>query len=162
MKELNELVPGAYAWFSKNDFQWLKDRLVTDQEKVYWAEWEQEQLENLKEAYATIQKEGDPNRRVTIGWLCTVAGLRESEIKGRLHRFEDIRAFLGEVVESKEEWLGRRFSKIAERKSRAGEKIGINDVRQEMSLKPNTYHKYSEFIEKLIKELNGGVHNGFI
>lgn len=97
VKELNELLPGAYTWFSKNDFQWLKERLVTDREKRYWTEWEQKQLENLREAYSAIQKEGDPNRRVTIGWLCTVAGLRESEIKGRLHRFKDIRAFIDEV-----------------------------------------------------------------
>lgn len=158
-KELNELLPGAYAWFSKNDFQWLKERLVTDREKRYWVEWEQKQLENLKDAYSTIQKEGDPNRRVTIGWLCTVAGLRESEIKGRLHRFEDIRAFIGEVVESKEEWLERRFSGIAERKRMHGEKMSLDDVRREMSLKPNTYLKHRVFIEMLIKELNGDKQN---
>ena len=155
VKELNELVPGAYAWFSKNDFQWLKDRLVTDQEKGYWAEWEQEQLENLKEAYATIQKEGDPNRRVTIGWLCTVAGLRESEIKGRLHRFEDIRAFIDEVVECKEEWLERRFKVIAKKKKELRQEIVLADIRREMRLKPNTYRKYAFFIESLLKELNG-------
>lgn len=159
VKELNELVSGAYAWFSKNDFQWLKDRLVTDQEKVYWAEWEQEQLENLKEAYATIQKEGDPNRRVTIGWLCTVAGLRESEIKGRLHRFEDIRAFIGEVVESKEEWLERRFKVVAKKKKELGQEIILADIRREMRLKPNTYKKYALFIEMFIKELNGDNRN---
>lgn len=79
--------------------------------------------------------------------MCTVAGLRESEIKGRLHRFEDIRAFIDEVVESKEEWLMRRFSKIAERKRKAGEKISLNDIRQEMSLKPNTYHNYAKFMK---------------
>jgi len=32
-KELDGLVPGAYAWFHKNDFQWLKERLVIDQGK---------------------------------------------------------------------------------------------------------------------------------
>lgn len=133
--------------------------MVTDQKKGYWAEWEQEQLENLKEAYTIIQKEGDPNRRVTIGWLCTVAGLRESEIKGRLHRFEDIRAFIEEVVESKEEWLKRRFSEIAERKRIYGEKISLNDIRREMRLKPNTYQKYSIFIDMLIKELNEEIRN---
>lgn len=159
VKELNELVPGAYSWFSKNDFHWLKDRLVTEREKHYWTDWEQKQLECLKEAYSTIQKEGDPDRRVTIGWLCSVAGLRESEVKGRLHRFKNIRVFIDEVVESKEEWLERRFSKIAERKRKVGEKISLNDIRQEMSLKPNTYQKYRVFIEKLIKELNESVQN---
>ena len=154
-KELNELLPGAYAWFSKNDFQWLKERLVTDREKRYWVEWEQKQLENLKDAYSIIQKEGDPNRRVTIGWLCTVAGLRESEIKGRLHRFEDIRAFIGEVVESKEEWLERRFKVMAEKKKELGQEIVLADIRRGMRLKPNTYKKYALFIDDLLKELNG-------
>lgn len=128
---------------------------MTDREKRYWAEWEQKQLENLKDAYSTIQKEGDPNRRVTIGWLCTVAGLRESEIKGRLHRFENIRAFIDEVVESKEEWLERRFKVMAKKKKELGQEIVLADIRREMRLKPNTYKKYASFIEDLLKELNG-------
>ena len=37
-KELDELAPGAYAWFHKNDFQWLKERLVTEQDKQHWVE----------------------------------------------------------------------------------------------------------------------------
>lgn len=78
-KELEEQVLGAYAWFNKNDFKWLKQRLVIDQEKHYWVEWEQEQLAVLKNAYEKIR---------------------------------------------------------------------------EMGLKPNTYHKYADFIEKMIKELN--------
>lgn len=141
--------------FSKNDFQWLKNRLVTDQKKRYWVEWEQKQLENIKETYSVIQKEGDPNRRVTIGWLCTVARLRESEIKGRMHRFENIRAFIGEVVESKEEWLERRFRVIAEKKKEQGLEIDLADIRREMRLKPNTYKKYALFIDDLLMELNG-------
>lgn len=91
--------------------------------------------------------------------MCTIARLRGSEIKGCLHRFEDIRTFIGEVVESKEEWLERRFSKIAERKRKDGEKISLNDIRREMRLKSNAYQKYSVFIEKLIKDLNGGIPN---
>ena len=85
--------------------------------------------------------------------------MRESEIKGRLHRFEAIRSFIEEVVESKGEWLKHRFFKIADKKRNAGEKISLDDIRQEMSLKPNTYQKYRVFIEKLIKELNGNVKN---
>lgn len=40
-----------------------------------------------------------------------------------------------------------------------GEKISLDDVRREMSLKPNTYLKYRVFIEMLIKELNGDKRN---
>lgn len=49
-KELDELVPEAYAWFHRNNFQWLRERLMIDQDKQYWTVWEQEHLELLKEA----------------------------------------------------------------------------------------------------------------
>lgn len=93
----------------------------------------------LKSAYETIQKTGDSDRRITIGWLCMIAGLRESEIKGRLHRFPEIRASVKEVVEEKDEWLVRRFKKIAEKKRKVGESLRLSDIKREMSLKPNTY-----------------------
>lgn len=63
------------------------------------------------------------------------------------------------MVNSKEEWLERRFSGITERKRMHGEKISLKYVRLEMSLKLNTYQKYCVFIEKLIKELNGDIMN---
>lgn len=153
-KELDELVPGAYAWFHKNDFQWLKERLVTEQDKQYWAVWEQEQLKLLRGAYECIKKNGDPDRRITIGWLCTTAGLRECDIKGRLHRFPDLRYFVNDVVESKEEWLRRRFIEIAKNKELSGEKVTIADIKRSMSLKPDTYRKYAKYIKNLIAQLN--------
>lgn len=153
-KELDELVPGAYAWFHKNDFQWLKERLVIDQDKQYWTVWEQEHLKLLKEAYECIKQTGDSDRRITIGWLCSTAGLRECEIKGRLHRFPDIKCFVDEVVESKEEWLGRRLTAIAGDKEKSDGKMTIADVKKNMGLKPNTYRKYGAYIETLIKQLN--------
>ena len=154
VKELQTMVPGAYSWFHKNDFQWLKERLVTDQEKQYWVEWEKQQLEALKNAYETIQRTGDPDRRVTIGWLCTIIGLRESEIKGRLHRFPSIRAFIEEVVESKEAWLRRRITAIAQERALIGERLRLSDIKRVMSIKPNTYKKYASYMERLIDELN--------
>ena len=157
-KELKEQVPGAYSWFRKNDPQWLKQRLVTEQEKIHWKVWEQEQLNLLRNAYETIKKTGDPDRRVTVGWLCTVAGLRECDIKGRLHRFPDLRAFINATIEGKEEGLTRRFMKIAENKKQSSENLTIVDIRREMSLKPNTYRRYADFIENLIRKLNKGIH----
>lgn len=153
-KELDELVPGAYAWFHKNDFQWLKERLVIDQDKQYWTVWEQEHLKLLKKAYECIKQTGDSDRRITIGWLCSTAGLRECEIKGRLHRFPDIKCFVDEVVESKEEWLDRRITAIAGEKEKSGDKMTIADVKKNMGLKPNTYRKYGAYIEMLIQQLN--------
>ena len=127
---------------------------MIDQDKQYWTVWEQEHLELLKEAYECIKQTGDPERRITIGWLCSTAGLRECEIKGRLHRFPDIKGFIDEVVESKEEWLIRRLTAIAEGKEKSGGKMTIVDVKKNMGLKPNTYRKYGTFIETLIKQIN--------
>lgn len=153
-KELDELVPGAYAWFHKNDFQWLKERLVIEQDKQYWMVWEQEHLELLKEAYEYIKQTGNPERRITIGWLCSTAGLRECEIKGRLHRFSNIKDFVDEVVESKEEWLRRRLVAIAKVKKESGGMMEFSDVKKNMGIKPNTYQKYDTYIGTLIKQLN--------
>lgn len=157
-KELEEQVPGAYSWFHKHDNQWLKQRLVTEQEKSHWKVWEQEQLNLLRNAHETIKETGNPDRRITVGWLCTVAGLRECDIKGRLHRFPDLRAFIDVAIEGKEEWLTRRFIKIAENKKQSGENLTIADIRREMSLKPNTYRKYQDLIENLIRKLNREIH----
>lgn len=81
--------------------------------------------------------------------------MRESGIKGRQHCFEDICAFIGEVVESKEEWLEHRFKVMAKKKKELGQEIILADIRREMRLKPNPYKKYALFIDDLLKELNG-------
>lgn len=154
VKELQAMVPGAYSWFSKNDFQWLKKRRVTDQRKQYWAEWEKRQLKALKNAYEMIRRAEDPNRRITIGWLCTLVGLREYEIKGRLHRFPSIQTFIDGAVESKEVWLRRRITAIAQERALIGERLRLSDIKRVMSIKPNTYKKYASYMERLIDELN--------
>ena len=86
---------------------------MIDQDKQYWTVWEQEHLKLLKKAYECIKQTGDSDRRITIGWLCSTAGLRECEIKGRLHRFPAIMCFVNVVVDSNEEWLSRRLTAIA-------------------------------------------------
>jgi len=58
-----------------------------------------------------------------------------------------------EVVEGKEEWLERRFKKIAEKKRIAGGILRLTDIKREMSLKPNTYKKYAFLIKGLIEQL---------
>ena len=66
----------------------------------------------------------------------------------------NIKCFVDEVVESKEEWLKQRFIEIEESKEKTGEKMTIADVKCNMSLKPNTYQKYDIFIAGLIEQLN--------
>lgn len=56
-----------------------------------------------------------------IEWLCSTASLRECEIKGRLQWFPDIKGFINELVESKEKWLRRRITTMAEKKKMDGD-----------------------------------------
>ena len=65
-----------------------------------------------------------------------------------------MKAFLDEVIESKEVWLTRRITEIADECQRKDQKIRISDIKREMSLKPNTYKKYADFFENLLQELN--------
>mgnify|MGYP001076996206 FL=1 len=44
--------------------------------------------------YSIFMVAKDSDRHITIGWICSTAGLRECEIKGKLHRFPEIRAFV--------------------------------------------------------------------
>ena len=154
LKELREKLPEATNWLYSNEYLWLKERVVLERQKSYWKDIEKEQLELLKEAYDTIKENGDKNRRITLGWLCTTAGLSDSEIKSRGTWLLEMKAFLDEVIESKEVWLTRRITEIADECKKKGQKIRISDIKREMSLKPNTYKKYADFLENLLQELN--------
>ena len=64
------------------------------------------------------------------------------------------KVFIDSTVERKKDWLRRRISSIAQERKMLGEKIKITDIKREMSLKPNTFIKYENFLKELIDELN--------
>lgn len=96
---------------------------------------------------------GNPDRQITVGCLCVAVGLREYDIKGRLHQFSDLRGFIESKVERREVWLPRRIVKMAELKKQVGEKLKLSDIWKKMRLKPNTYKKYADFIGRLLRSL---------
>jgi len=62
--------------------------------------------------------------------------------------------YVDTVVESRKDWLKRRITAIAQDKKEIGEKITLADIKREMSLKPNTFVKYGDFMAELMDELN--------
>lgn len=140
--------------FYKTDFEWLKERLIIDREKCYWDEQEKEQLKLLEVAYKTVMETGNPDRWITVGCLYVAVGLREYDIKGRLHQFSNLREFIESKVERREVWLPRRIVKMAELKKRVGEKLKLSDIWKKMRLKPNIYKKYADFIGRVLRSLN--------
>jgi len=151
---LNEHAPGAYSYFSKHDFEWLRSRIVYDVDSKHHQQYDKELLEKVKVAVKQI-KSGDNKRQLTRAYIASVAGVKEGDLYLSTIKRPQTSTFLKSVIESRKEWLRRRISAIGQQQKQHGKPLVLADVKREMSLKPNTYVKYKNFIEDLITELNG-------
>lgn len=151
IKEFRAKYPRAYGWFYDNDKQWLAANLVKEREKSCWKERDIKYLKIYQDAMQRIMIEGNQQRRITLGYLTDIAGLQYTEVRDYMGRSPKLKAYLDDVLESKEEWLERRLVEIWKRNKG---RIAISDVKREMSLKPNTYKKYGNILDAIIKKLN--------
>lgn len=153
LEVLRQHAPGAYSYFSKNDFLWLREHMVYERDSAVQRQQDQEILRKVQSAYAQIMKGGDSEKRITKGYIAKIAGIDETTLRNGALKRPQTKAFIDSVVESKEDWLRRRMAAIWEKKN--GAPISLADVKREMSLKPNTYVKYKNFMKELMDELNG-------
>lgn len=154
-KDLKEFVPGAYEWLIRKDPEWLHSKLIHEFDKPRWQEWGEAALMELKAAYAEIQVSGDHRKRVNISWLARAAGLNRDDIYGRLPYLPEMQKFFGEVCESQEEWIRRRYTEIAfEKKKAGGREFTYNDVKRKVQIRRGSYDRNQKLIEELISELN--------
>jgi hypothetical protein len=151
---LHEYIPGAYSYFSKHDFEWLRCHIVYERDTIAQQQLEQELVEKAKAAVKFIREKGDAKKRITSGYIASVAGVNETYFKIVDGISTPVREYVKTVIESKEEWLCRRITAIWQERNQVGLPITLADVKLEMSLKPNTYIKYGNFIKELINELN--------
>jgi uncharacterized C2H2 Zn-finger protein len=151
---LRDNAPGTYAYLSKRDPEWLREHLIRESERPHCIEADRLLLERIKAAVDWIRNEGDWCRRITRGYIASVAGVHENDLKPALFKRHQITLFLDAVIESKEEWLRRRFAGIWENQKENGKLLALADIRREMRLKPNTYVKHKDYIKELIDELN--------
>lgn len=149
---LRQHVPGAYAYFSSNDFAWLHEHMMYERDCAVQRQQDQETLKKVQSAYEQIMKGGNPEKRITCGYIEKTAGIDGNTLKNGALKRPQTKAFIDSVIESKAEWLRRRISAICEKKN--GAPISLADVKGEMSLKPNTYIKYKDFMKELMDELN--------
>jgi hypothetical protein len=152
---LREHAPGAYEYFAKHDFTWLRSRIVYERDLMKQRQYDEELLKKLQCAAEHIKSTGgNKKRRLTKGYIVTVAGFGYDFLAYTAEKTPFTKAFLESTVESKEDWLRRRISMIWQNQKQKGKLLSLTDIRREMSLKPNTYVKYKIFIEELIDELN--------
>lgn len=144
----------AYNYLYKFDPDWLHEHILPKVESKLQRDEDAEMLQRIQTAVVVIYSEGVPRRQITPGFIAVTAGYKE----GALHYLADKRpltkAYIEKVAESRADWLRRRITAIAHERRLGGEKISIADVRREMSLKPNTFVKYNDFLRELIDELN--------
>lgn len=152
--ELSERIPGAYRWFMRHDFQWLQEKLTKETEKSFWDEWGQSTLEKLIRGYERIMQHGNRNRRLTVDQLCKSAGIDREVLRSRKRHCPEIQNFLDTVLETKDNWIVRRYTEIAMQKRAEGKPFTFDDVKRKVQLRENTLKKKAAFIAELIEKLN--------
>jgi len=150
---IRQLAPGSYEYLLKRDPAWLREHIIYESGRAISREADQQMLKRVQTAVEWIKKEGDWSRKLTIGYIASVAGVRKYKLKPSQLWRPLTTEFLDSVVESKEDWLRRRITEIWKNKDES-ETISVADIKREISIIPNTYRRYHDFIEKLIEELN--------
>lgn len=157
-RDLKERVPGAYEYMQRMNPEWLSERLVYEYDKPRWTDWGENALIQLRQAYEMIQETGDPRRRITISWLCRVAGINRDDVYGRMRYLPEMQNFFNEACETQEHWIRRRYTEIAlEKKANGGKDFSYNDVKRKVQIRRQSYEKNKELIDGLITELNNAL-----
>jgi len=157
--DVRELVSdAAYVWFHKNDFQWLQNLLTPEKEKVHWKEKDERLTSLFQSVYTDLQQNGDTRRRVTISYLCTLAGIigsmEQQRIKNQLNLLPNLKHFMDSVLETEDKWIARRVTEIHLRYKKAGRKLRINHVRKDIHVRTKKFNFYKESILALMDELD--------
>ena len=146
--------PMAYKYFYKFDLAWLHEHMTLRKNTKRLHDEDNEMLQRVQDAVATIYSDGLPKRQITLGFIAVTAGYSIQVFGYLAEKRPLIKAYLDTVAESRVDWLKKRISDIAQERRLFGEKISITDVKREMSLKPNTFVKYEVFLKELIDDLN--------
>ncbi|SHH68329.1 TnsD family Tn7-like transposition protein [Desulfosporosinus lacus] len=149
---LRRHAPGAYSYLCKNDYVWLREHMVYKRDLAEYRKQDYEMLKKVQSAYEQIRKGGDSEKRITRGYIAKIAGLGKNTLVAGALKKPRTKIFIDSVIESKEDWLRRRITMIWEKQN--GVPISLVDIKREMSLHPNTFVEYKDFLKELMDELN--------
>ncbi|MCL2412222.1 MAG: TnsD family transposase [Treponema sp.] len=108
---LDEKVPGAYTYLQKNDYDWIRSRVVFDNERRIRIEHEELLLGKLRKIIATFDANGYPDRALSYGYIASLLGVTRDELRYKMSPNSELRAFLDEIVESRWDWRKKRVVK---------------------------------------------------
>jgi len=109
---LDEKVPGAYTYLQKNDYDWIRSRIVFDNERRFRLEREAELLTRLREVIDDFDTNGYPERVMSYGYIAELIGSSRDELRLKKSPNSELRALLDEVVESKATWRQQRAARM--------------------------------------------------
>jgi len=146
----------AYSWLITFEPDWLRGLLTPEKEKIYWKEKDEERLSLFQSIYDELQKNGNRRRRVTLGYLCSLAGITGSkesqQVKNQLRLTPKLKNFMSEVLETEPAWIERRVSEIIAHLNENGHRLTVNKVRNHLTLRQCKFQKYRGYIEKMVEK----------
>jgi hypothetical protein len=151
---LSQYALKAYKYLYKFDSDWLHEHMTLAANTKSQRDEDAEMLRRVKNAVNAICSDGMPKRQIAHGFIAVAAGYEKYVFNYLADKRPLTKAYIESVIESRTDWLRRRISAISQEHGGLGEEITITDVKREMSLKPNTFIKYENFLKELIDELN--------
>jgi hypothetical protein len=109
---LDKKVPGAYVYLQKRDYEWIRSKVVFDNERDFRLEREKLLLAKLREIIAAYDTDGYPDKMLSYGYIASLIGATRDELRHKMSPNSELRAFLDEIVEHKATWQQERAARI--------------------------------------------------
>ena len=148
---LDEKVPGAYTYLQRRDYDWIRSRVVFDNERHFRLEREELLFNKLHEVIAAFDADGYPDRVLSYGYIAGLIGATRDELRYKMSPNSELRAFLDEIVEHKATWRQERAARM--RKTNLGQGRVARKRPTNVPKRINTCKSYSQRVGLLLSKL---------
>ena len=147
---LQEKVPGAYSYLGDHCYEWLRSRIVFENEKISYLARKEMMLKKVREAVEYIRKVNNPKRQITYGYIAEISGFKRDDLREKSY----IRAYLNGIIESKKDWYKRRIILVYHSNPNTEKPFTAFELCRMASIELKTYIKYQEFFEEVVNGLH--------
>jgi len=146
---LQEKIPGAYDYLRRNHKEWLRERMATRWETREYCNFVEYSQKKVHEAIKHI-KANPPKKQISYGYIAEVAGLTRDILRSNPRIHDCVEG----IVESRRDWLVRRFIAAYYSKTAEGRPYTAIEICRVASMEMKTYQKYRDLFEEVVRELN--------
>lgn len=110
---LDEKVPRAYGYLQDRDYEWIRSRVVYDNERSFRLERENLLLGKLDSLIGKFEIEGYPDEQLSYGFIASLVGSTRDELRLYRNRTKSkLCGLLDSIIESKKDWRQERIAKM--------------------------------------------------